>query len=79
MADSTGIVRLMGEAARELTRGGRDLVPQAPSVCRRCHPTRRAGMTLIEMATVITIMGILAAIAWPRFNSMQLRWRVSAR
>jgi MSHA pilin protein MshA len=40
--------------------------------------TRHGGFTLIEVVVVITILGILAAFAIPRFASLQREERVAA-
>lgn len=34
-------------------------------------PARQAGFTLVELVIVITILGVLAAVALPRFTSLQ--------
>jgi type IV pilus assembly protein PilA len=39
--------------------------------------SRRRGFTLIELLIVITVMGLLAAIAIPRFNNMKQKANVA--
>ena len=41
-------------------------------------PSNQRGFTLIEVVVVITILGILAAFAVPRFESMEVQGRASA-
>ncbi|QTD47444.1 GspH/FimT family pseudopilin [Ottowia testudinis] len=49
-----------------------------PSACLRAGSTRTAskGFTAIELLVVISILGILAALAAPSFTPLMERWRV---
>lgn len=42
------------------------------------RPNRRGGFTMIELATVMTIMGVVAAMAVPRYGSFIAQERLEA-
>jgi type IV fimbrial biogenesis protein FimT len=40
------------------------------------HPRRQSGFTIVEVLVVVTILGLLAALALPSFQPLIERWRV---
>lgn len=45
---------------------------------RRKRPPRKSGLTLVDMVISVMIMGILAAVATPRFANAMTEYRIQA-
>ena len=52
-------------------------IPRPARRARHNQPRRQAGFTLVELVTVILILGVLAAVALPRFSDLQGKARAA--
>jgi len=52
--------------------------PEHPLVCKKTPSVRNKGFTLIELIITVTIVGILAALAYPSFRNLILNTRIKS-